>query len=180
MLVLLQCDITHDLIIILSYTYITDADCHYPRSPLKVFIVVSVVCVFSTACAGSGLYKAVSEDKFSSLKNTQTYEIIHSEDDVSTLDEEKTFPLQKIDDEDRSEDTSAQASSWLRDLFPNTATLFLCAVGFLASYGEGGMVTWSVIYYERYMHVSDTFNSLGYVTFMICMAAGRFACDSLR
>jgi Na+/melibiose symporter-like transporter len=150
------------------------------RSPLKIFITVCIACLFSTIVAGSGLYKAVSEEKYSALKNTQhNYDIIHT-DDLEA--EEETLQLQKSDggDEESIAESSQPAPSWLRELFPNSATLFLCAVGFLASYGVGGLVTWSVIYYERYLGVSDTFNSLGYITFMVCMACGRFACDTLR
>ena len=150
------------------------------RSPLKVFIVVCVVCIFTTFVAGNGLYKVLSEDKYMSLKNTQSYDAINTEGGCDELDA-KVLNLQHDDNGDKeSPDNDTSCSSWLRNLFPNSATLFLCAVGFLASYGEGGMVTWSVIYYERYMEVSDTFNSLGYITFMVCMACGRFACDTLR
>jgi hypothetical protein len=154
------------------------------RSPLKLFIVVCVVCIFSTLVAGSGLYKAVSEDKYSSMKNTHNnYNTVQTEDDFDDSDT-KHVHLLNSDVEDKDSmglgKKSGEKLDWIRELFPNSATLFLCAVGFLASYGEGGMVTWSVIYYERYMSVSDTFNSLGYVTFMICMACGRFACDTLR
>ena len=137
---------------------------------MKVFIVTCIICIFTTLLAGSGLYKAASEDKFTLLKNVHTYDTVGTEE--SDMDE--LFRGQKPDD-----DLNVEVS-WLREIFPNATTLFLCAVGFLASYGEGGMVTWAVIYYERFLKVSDTFNSLGYITFMVCMACGRFLCDTLR
>jgi hypothetical protein len=159
------------------------------RSPLKIFIVVCFLCIFSTIIAGSGLYRGVSEDKYSSLKNIYNYDGIYT--DHAGMDEEETLYLQQKAEsggsgggeaaaDSSSPSPSPSSPSWLRELFPNAETLFLCAVGFLASYGEGGMVTWSVIYYERYLGVSDALNSLGYITFMVCMACGRFVCDTLR
>lgn len=42
------------------------------------------------------------------------------------------------------------------------------------------MVTWSVIYYERYIHIPSSLRSMGFFTFMVCMAFGRFSCDYIR
>lgn len=53
-------------------------------------------------------------------------------------------------------------------------------MGFAASYGEGALVTWSVIYFKRYLHVPSALDSLGFFAFMILMATGRFSCDSIR
>jgi MFS family permease len=63
---------------------------------------------------------------------------------------------------------------------PSHSLVALSAVGFLASYGEGAMVTWSVIYFERYISVPSSLQGIGFFTFMICMAIGRFTCDFLR
>lgn len=57
---------------------------------------------------------------------------------------------------------------------------FFSAVGFLAAFGESGIVTWSVVYFERYIPSSSVIKSLGLTCFMVCMACGRFTCDFLR
>lgn len=156
-----------------------------PRTPLKVFIVVSLLCLLSSSVAGSGLYKATSENKYSNLKNTRQYEAMATGDEGA----ENTFHVPKsalLDvavtdaDEEEADSPWPWTLSWWSGALPRSQTLVLGAVGFVASYGEGGIATWSVIYYERYLSVSDSLNSMGYITFMVCMAGGRFACDTLR
>jgi fucose permease len=63
---------------------------------------------------------------------------------------------------------------------PSHSLMALAAVGFVASYGEGAMVTWSMIYFERYISVPSSLHAIGFFTFMACMVLGRFACDFLR
>jgi MFS family permease len=41
-------------------------------------------------------------------------------------------------------------------------------------------VTWSVIYFKRYMNIPSALDSIGFFTFMIFMASGRFSCDYIR
>lgn len=65
-------------------------------------------------------------------------------------------------------------------VIPTGSTLYLCAVGFLGSFGEGGMVSWSIIYFKRVLDASASSSSLGFMAFMIFMAVGRFSCDKLR
>ena len=121
------------------------------RSPLKIFISVSICCLFSTMIAGSGLYKAVSEDKYANLKN------IHHDYDAITTDmeqDEKDDDAEKGEEEEEEEEdetlslqergTEGLVLGCFRELFPTPATLFLCAVGFLASYGEGGK--WNILF----------------------------------
>jgi MFS family permease len=54
------------------------------------------------------------------------------------------------------------------------------AVGFLAAFGESGLLTWCVAYFERYLSATPHSKSLGFTVFMVCMACGRFSCDYLR
>lgn len=54
------------------------------------------------------------------------------------------------------------------------------AIGFLGAFGESSIVTWSVIYFERYIGASSVVKSLGFTCFMVCMGVGRFLCDLLR
>jgi MFS family permease len=58
--------------------------------------------------------------------------------------------------------------------------LFFCLVGFLAAWGESGIITWSVVYFDRYIPGASVIKSLGLTSFMVCMGAGRFCSDFLR
>ena len=58
--------------------------------------------------------------------------------------------------------------------------LHLCCLCFLAAFGEGGLVTWTVIYFEKVLNASSVSKSAGYICFMVAMAVGRFCCDYLR
>lgn len=57
---------------------------------------------------------------------------------------------------------------------------FYSMVGFLAAFGESGIVTWSIVYFDRALDASSFMRSLGFTSFMVCMALGRFCCDYLR
>ncbi len=57
---------------------------------------------------------------------------------------------------------------------------YFSAVGFLAAFGESGIVTWSVVFFERSIPSSTVVKSLGLTSFMVCMAIGRFCSDYLR
>ena len=54
------------------------------------------------------------------------------------------------------------------------------SIGFLGAFGESSIVTWSVIFFERYIGASSVVKSLGFTCFMVCMGVGRFLCDYLR
>lgn len=59
--------------------------------------------------------------------------------------------------------------------------LALACVGFLASFGESAVVTWVTIWFQRnFSEAPGGLYSLGFTSFMICMALGRFCCDVLR
>lgn len=58
--------------------------------------------------------------------------------------------------------------------------IYYCALGFEAALGEISMVTWLVIYYQRYLTDSTLLASMGFSVFMLLMAFGRFAGDSVR
>jgi MFS family permease len=66
--------------------------------------------------------------------------------------------------------------------FLNRRPLFVLSfVGFLASFGEGAVVTWVTIWFTRsFSSAPGGLYSLGFTCFMSCMALGRFACDYLR
>jgi len=57
---------------------------------------------------------------------------------------------------------------------------YFSTVGFLAAWGESATVTWSVVYFDRYIKAASVLQSLGLTSFMICMAIGRFLCDYFR
>lgn len=57
---------------------------------------------------------------------------------------------------------------------------YLCCLCFLAAFGEGSLVTWIIIYYDKVLHTSSESRSVGFICFMVAMAIGRFCCDYLR
>ena len=64
---------------------------------------------------------------------------------------------------------------------PLGALAALAAVGFLAAAGEGAVVTWVTIWFTRsFSSAPGGLFSIGFTSFMSCMALGRFCCDSLR
>ena len=56
----------------------------------------------------------------------------------------------------------------------------LCCLSFLAAFGEGSLVTWMVIYFDRVLGADSVDKSAGFICFMVAMAVGRFCCDYLR
>jgi MFS family permease len=60
---------------------------------------------------------------------------------------------------------------------PDPYIVYLGMLVFLAAICEGGMFDWSGVYFKEVMNI-DIF-TLGYLTFMICMAISRFACDRI-
>eukprot|EP00602_Paraphysomonas_sp_CaronLab_P011306 CAMPEP_0185039538 /NCGR_PEP_ID=MMETSP1103-20130426/36474_1 /TAXON_ID=36769 /ORGANISM="Paraphysomonas bandaiensis, Strain Caron Lab Isolate" /LENGTH=381 /DNA_ID=CAMNT_0027578465 /DNA_START=307 /DNA_END=1449 /DNA_ORIENTATION=+ len=153
-------------------------------TPLEIFSAVCSVSVLTTLMAGGGLYKWKDEAYYSSkhwklLRRAETgmiepmQETLHSMKVSSQSEEESTQRL--VHGEQEKED-----SSLCQCAVPRNAALYLCAVGFLASYGEGAMVTWSVIYFKRYVDTPRALATVGFFTFMVCMAVGRFSCDYIR
>jgi len=64
---------------------------------------------------------------------------------------------------------------------PRGPAVYLALVGFLASFGEGSIVTWSNVYFAREIENAPAgLDSIGFASFMTCMAVGRFSCDFLR
>lgn len=65
-------------------------------------------------------------------------------------------------------------------IIPTGPFAYLCASGFLASFGEGGIVTWSTIYFKRVLNAEAPYSSMGFFALMISMGTGRYCCDKLR
>lgn len=60
---------------------------------------------------------------------------------------------------------------------PDPYIVYLGLLIFLASICEGGMFDWSGIFFREV--VKEELFTLGYLTFMICMALSRFVCDGI-
>jgi MFS family permease len=112
----------------------------------------------TTTVLHGGLYNSQEESYYSKLHHKS----------IEASEQHDTTPLLGS--------STATASSGA----PSSSLVALSAVGFLAAYGEGAMVTWCVIYFERYISVPNSLQGIGFFTFMICMALGRFTCDFLR
>jgi fucose permease len=137
------------------------------RSSLEIFVLTSAAMLVTTTVFAGGLYKSTEESYFTKLHR----KVLKNMDTEEEDQENASVPLL----ESPARQTPATASTNY-----STSLVTLCAVGFLGSYGEGAMVTWSVIYFERYIDVPTSLRSIGFFTFMICMAIGRFSCDFLR
>jgi MFS family permease len=62
---------------------------------------------------------------------------------------------------------------------PERAMLIFGAIAFCSAMIEGGMFDWSGIYFKDIVKADEEFTGLGYTTFMIAMATGRFCADAL-
>jgi MFS family permease len=60
---------------------------------------------------------------------------------------------------------------------PDTALLQLGIIGFCSMASEGAMFDWSGIYFKDVVHAPASLVVLGYTSFMIMMASGRFVAD---
>jgi len=62
---------------------------------------------------------------------------------------------------------------------PDTALLWLGIIGFCSMASEGVMFDWSGVYFKDVVRAPGPLVILGYTSFMITMAGGRFVGDSL-
>ena len=106
----------------------------------------------------------------------------HGDDDMLKANDAHYQPIAK---EDIGEDTISSVVKGEKlntsesSLF-NATFLYFAAIGFFASFGETSMTTWTVIYFKRFFDISTFHASIGFGVFMVFMALGRFAGDTLR
>lgn len=62
---------------------------------------------------------------------------------------------------------------------PNAILVQLGVIGFCSMASEGAMFDWSGVYFQQVVHAPSSLIVLGYASFMIMMATGRFLGDSL-
>jgi MFS family permease len=86
------------------------------------------------------------------------------------------------DDIGHYEVRNSQGNSIVTIADPVNANLlvYLGCLCFLAAFGEGSLVTWMVIYFDRVLGATSLDKSAGFICFMVAMAMGRFTCDYLR
>jgi len=75
--------------------------------------------------------------------------------------------------------TSKSAASFKRISMPHGLLLQLGIIGFCCLSCEGCMFDWSGVYFKQVVKAEDSLVSLGYASFMIMMATGRFVGDKL-
>ncbi|WP_240670959.1 MFS transporter [Lacibacter luteus] len=75
--------------------------------------------------------------------------------------------------------TSKSASSFKRFQFPKGLLLQLGLIAFCCLSAEGCMFDWSGVYFKEVVEVKGELVSLGYASFMVMMATGRFTGDKL-
>lgn len=146
-----------------------------------IFAVVAVISVVMSVLAWLNGYPFDEELDISKSRSK------HSDDNRSASDE-NSLSTDAYQNSDTSETPVGQYHETDQSCWQQLQSLkcirdhifFLCAVGFLASYGEGGIVTWSVVYFMRYITEANLVSSLGFFAFYVTMALGRFSCDYLR
>ncbi len=75
--------------------------------------------------------------------------------------------------------TSRSAASFKRISMPHGLLLQLGIIGFCCLSCEGCMFDWSGVYFKQVVKAEGSLVSLGYASFMIMMATGRFVGDKL-
>ena len=75
--------------------------------------------------------------------------------------------------------TSKLASSFRKIKWPHGSLLLLGVIAFCCLSAEGCMFDWSGVYFKQVVKAEGSLISLGYASFMIMMAAGRFMGDGL-
>ena len=75
--------------------------------------------------------------------------------------------------------TSKLASSFRKIKWPHGSLLLLGVIAFCCMSAEGCMFDWSGVYFKEVVKAEGSLISLGYASFMIMMATGRFIGDSL-
>ena len=75
--------------------------------------------------------------------------------------------------------TSKLASSFRKIKWPHGSLLLLGVIAFCCMSAEGCMFDWSGVYFKQVVKAEGSLVSLGYASFMIMMATGRFTGDQL-
>jgi len=75
--------------------------------------------------------------------------------------------------------TSKSASSFTKFKMPHGSLMLLGVIAFCCMSAEGCMFDWSGVYFKQVVKAEGSFVSLGYASFMIMMATGRFTGDRL-
>ena len=75
----------------------------------------------------------------------------------------------------------SSASSEKKSFFskPDSVLIQLGIIGFFCMASEGAMFDWSGVYFKDVVHAPASLIALGYLSFMIAMASGRFIGDKL-
>ncbi len=75
--------------------------------------------------------------------------------------------------------TSKSASSFTKIKMPHGSLMLLGVIAFCCMSAEGCMFDWSGVYFKQVVKAEGSLVSLGYASFMIMMATGRFTGDRL-
>ena len=75
--------------------------------------------------------------------------------------------------------TSKTASSFTKFKMPHGSLMLLGVIAFCCMSAEGCMFDWSGVYFKQVVKAEGSLVSLGYASFMIMMATGRFTGDRL-
>jgi Na+/melibiose symporter-like transporter len=131
---------------------------------LPVYSVAAAVTVLCSCVAYQGAYSHEDELDITRCHN----DVHHGVDEVAVVKSEQT-------EEHPASGDAADGGTLLNAVFLNFA-----GIGFLASFGEVSMTAWSVIYFQRCLGASTLKASVGFGTFMVATAIGRFGGDKMR
>ena len=147
-------------------------------SPLIIFGIFGGSSLVLSLLAYKAMY-SFSEEKQLTSNNNEVGTITSNNKEYESISGlEDTLSPNNNEDNTNNEETNSY-SEYIRDKLsipPGTEALSI--IGFLASFGESSIVSWSNAYFSRSLESNQS--SYGFVSFMICMATGRFLCDRLR
>lgn len=139
---------------------------------IEIFAGVSATVLMTTIVVSNYLYTKDEELNVpcsSSISSRMERE--KGDDNDNLLPSNDKISSSKID----VDETSKNINFWSLRI-----SYYLCAVGFLAAFGECSLVTWCIVFINRYIDESPVVSSLGLSVFMIFMGTGRLLGDWLR
>lgn len=159
-------------------------------SPAHMFLMFSILATILTILAMLPMYDKARElnilatHKDVNLKQQEKADAAPTCYSSTATVEANNINLEATDNpiSFTTSDSQSDLKSSCKDLASNfTVDVFnLAVVGFLASFGEGSIVTWATIYFFRELNATELTQNFGFTAFMVCMAVGRFSSDFLR
>lgn len=98
--------------------------------------------------------------------------LFNKNEEVDITNDSQSEQLLQIDFSEKNSDGSSRSVC-------NTAMIYLCTVGLLATAGEGGLTDWTTLYFQDNLNQGPMIASVAFSVFSGSLALGRFCCDFL-